>query len=134
MDDHRWHQNNVPAARHLRRPLTPTEETLWAALRNRGTGWKFRRQHPIGVYVLDFYCHQLRLAIEVDGAVHGSVEARREDAERQAVIEEEGVSFVRFQAWEVEKRLDWVLTQIDKACSQLSALTPTPLPEGEGLE
>jgi len=53
--------------------MTPAEEAAWGVLRNRGfRGLKFRRQHPIGPFVLDFYCHELRLAVEIDGGAHGS--------------------------------------------------------------
>ena len=60
--------NNTPAARALRRTMTATEAVLWQRLRDRQlVRWKFRRQHPIGRFVLDFYCAETGLAIEIDG-------------------------------------------------------------------
>src|SRR5688572_28738934 len=79
------HRHNVPAARDLRARETWAEDLLWTALRGRRLdGMKFRRQHPIGPFVLDFCCVERRLAIEVDGEVHAT--RREHDAERQALI------------------------------------------------
>ncbi|RYB05373.1 DUF559 domain-containing protein [Lichenibacterium ramalinae] len=68
----------VARARRLRRAMTPPELRLWSALRRRPEGRKFRRQHPLGPYVLDFYCDEARLGVEVDGLAHdlGSAPAR----------------------------------------------------------
>ena len=67
----RIYRDNVPAARRLRARETVSERVLWGALRDRGVGgYKFRRQHPVGIFVLDFYCEALRLAIEIDGPIH----------------------------------------------------------------
>ena len=67
------HRHNVPAARDLRQRGTPAEELLWDALRNRRLdGLKFRRQHPVGPFVIDFCCPSRQLAIELDGEVHVS--------------------------------------------------------------
>lgn len=103
----RSHRNNVPAARQLRRPLTPTERLLWQQLRDRHLdGLKFRRQHPVGPFVLDFYCEELRLAVEVDGSVHTTEEQARRDAERQALLEETGIRFIRIPAADIETNLE----------------------------
>ena len=105
--------HNIPAARELRRPQTPTEALLWEALRDRHLdGLKFRRQHAIGRFVLDFYCHELRLAVEVDGAVHLVPENRASDAARQAELEATGVRFVRIPANLVETDLTRALERI----------------------
>ena len=75
------HEGSVSRARILRRALTPPEARLWVHLRRRALdGLKFRRQHPAGVYVLDFYCAEAMLAVEVDGESHegrGEYDARR---------------------------------------------------------
>jgi very-short-patch-repair endonuclease len=75
--------------------------------------------------VVDFYCHELRLAIEIDGAVHRSEATRREDADRQAALEQDGIAFLRYFPGDVERRLDWVLNAITRTCSRRAALTPT---------
>ncbi|MEX0781630.1 MAG: endonuclease domain-containing protein [Dehalococcoidia bacterium] len=121
--------NNFPAARALRSAPTETEALLWEQLRSRRLdGLKFRRQHPIGRFVLDFYCDQAQLAVEVDGAIHLDPEARSQDAERQALLEERGIRFVRFTASEIETSLDRVLTAIISACT----ITPPLHASGEG--
>ncbi|MDX2137691.1 MAG: endonuclease domain-containing protein [Chloroflexota bacterium] len=104
-------QRMVEAARHLRAEQTPSEEILWQSLRNRRlNGWKFRRQFPIGAFVLDFYCAESRLAVEVDGAIHRQqVEA---DTMRQSLLEELGIRFVRVTADQVEQDIVGVLRVI----------------------
>jgi cyclase len=64
-------------ASELRSQQTFAEDILWSYLRTKPFGFKFRRQHPFSVYILDFYCHQLKLAIEVDGSIHNLDEAKR---------------------------------------------------------
>ena len=81
----------VELARELRRRPTPAEELLWAGLRKRqAKGLKFRRQHPIGPYIVDFYCAALRLVVEIDGGYHR--ERGEEDAERSAYLRERGIT------------------------------------------
>ncbi len=71
-------------ARSLRRQLTPPEAKLWRRLRDRRADFKFRRQHPIGSYVLDFFCPEVRLAVEVDGDQHARREQIIRDRERSS--------------------------------------------------
>ena len=112
-DEYRWHTRNVPAARRLRKPLTPTEDALWRALRGRRfRGLKFRRQHPIGAYVLDFWCDELQLAVEVDGGIHDIASVAKQDRGRQAALEELGVRFVRLHARLVEEDIEEALAVI----------------------
>jgi len=100
-------------ARELRRRSTRGEEILWAALRNRQLeGRKFRRQQPVGPFVLDFYCSQERLAVEVDGGAHTA--QRDLDAERQSLIESLGIRFVRVANEDVESELAAVLKRISE--------------------
>jgi very-short-patch-repair endonuclease len=78
--------------RFLRRELTRSENHLWCALRAGGLqGLKFRKQHPIGPYILDFYCSAARLAVEIDGATHETPEAMAHDARRDAWVARQGV-------------------------------------------
>ena len=62
-------------ARELRNKLTPAEQTFWLRLKEQFPEYKFRRQHPISIYIADFYCHKLKLVIEIDGSIHDSEEA-----------------------------------------------------------
>jgi very-short-patch-repair endonuclease len=117
----RWagHRNNVPAARVLRRPLTPAEAVLRRALRDRRMdGLKFRRQHPVGPFVLDFCCPASRLAVEVDGAVHD--ERAEQDAARTALLAASGYRVLRFRNEDVLGDLGTVLARIRAAIADSS--------------
>jgi very-short-patch-repair endonuclease len=75
--------NPIATARRLRREQTDDEKQLWRALRaGRFAGFKFRRQHPIGIYYLDFYCPAAKMSVELDGSQHGQPEHQQHDAER----------------------------------------------------
>ncbi len=99
----------------MRRHLTPPEARLWRYLKGGNLGAKFRRQHPIGPYILDFYCPRAKLAVEVDGAVHGSEEQMRHDARRRAWLEAKGVTTLRYPATAIRENLDGVLAAIREA-------------------
>jgi very-short-patch-repair endonuclease len=99
-------------ARELRHSLTPSEELLWTRLRNRGLGAKFRRQHTIGPFIVDFYCSRCRLVVEIDGDVHASPGQAARDAARTTWLEERGYEVIRFQAREVVRNLAGVLEAI----------------------
>jgi very-short-patch-repair endonuclease len=102
----------VRRARKLRRVLTLPEVALWAQLRRRPNGMKFRRQHPAGPYVLEFYCAEARLCIEIDGAAHdmGHIPAR--DLQRDAMLSAHGITTLRIAARDVLNDLDSVLSHI----------------------
>jgi very-short-patch-repair endonuclease len=102
-------------ARALRRSATEGEALLWRRLRANQLGVKFRRQHPIGVYVLDFFCHSASLAIEVDGGQHFSNEAAAHDSRRSQFLSEYGIRVLRFTNAEVLSRTDSVLEAILRA-------------------
>ena len=95
----------------LRRNMTAAEAVLWRALRGRGVGgWKFRRQQGIGPYVLDFYCPELRLCVELDGSSH---DYRFEyDEQRTAFLDEQGIRVVRFRNEQVWTSIDGVVAEI----------------------
>ena len=98
-------------ARSMRKAQTGAEGLLWERLRaERLAGLKFRRQHPIGRFVVDFYCVERGIAIEVDGAVHGSQQA--EDSARQGYLEERGIRFLRFSNEIVQENIERVLAEI----------------------
>ncbi len=96
-------------ARRLRRDMSLPEVLLWQALRKRPDGAKFRRQHPAGIYVLDFYCDELRLAVEVDGEAHGRGDRPARDKVRDAWLETQGVTVLRVPAVDVLRDLDAVV-------------------------
>lgn len=118
-------------ARQLRREATDAETLLWRHLRGRQlAGQKFRRQHLISPYVLDFYCEELCLGIELDGGQHYVDEGREHDRRRAAYLQGEGVRLLRFSNREVLLELHAVLERIYLAVTSPSPLAP--LPEGEG--
>lgn len=115
-DSPRSSGNVKGAARQMRKEPTRSESLLWSALRNRRlASRKFRRQHPVGRFVLDFYCHQERLAVEMDGPVHET--QRQADGERQQILESRGIRFLRLPAALVEGDLPAALTAIERAFS-----------------
>ena len=100
-------------AQKLREDATEAEEFLWLALReNQLEGYKFRRQHPLGIYIADFYCHKLKLVIEIDGGYHKAKEQIIFDEERTTAIEFQGVRLIRFTNEELLLNLDEVLKKI----------------------
>jgi very-short-patch-repair endonuclease len=101
----------VTRAREMRRKPTISEAILWERLRRRELGVRFRRQHPLGDVILDFYAPSVRLAVEVDGSAH---DAER-DARRDAWLARRGVRVVRVQAWMVERHISVVLEVIRAA-------------------
>ena len=96
-------------ARDLRRQMTLPEVLLWQELRKRPNGLKFRRQHPTGPYVLDFFCSDARLAIEVDGEVHSRGDQPARDAERDTWLLAAGIETLRIPAAAVLDDLDAVV-------------------------
>jgi very-short-patch-repair endonuclease len=85
----------VQVAHKQRRSPSQAEVSLWRALRNRGLGVKFRRQVPIGPYVVDFVCLELRLIVETDGPIHAAAEQQARDAKRDAYLKAEGFRMLR---------------------------------------
>ena len=119
-------------ARELRRNQTDAEQLLWSILRGRRFGnFKFRRQHPLGRMILDFYCHEAKLSIELDGGQHNTEEGRRRDGARTQEITSQGIRELRFWNYEVLEETDAVLEAIWNALHEQSP-HPGPLPGGEG--
>ena len=121
------------AARTLRRNQTDAERMLWHHLRDRRLdGWKFRRQHPVGPYVLDLYCADANLVIEIDGGQHDDDEHRKHDEKRTACLVSQGLKVMRFWNNEVMENTLGVL----EAIRELLGPSPQPSPrergEGEG--
>jgi very-short-patch-repair endonuclease len=107
------HEGKLAFRRALRATLTAAERILWAHLRRRQLhGFKFRRQHPVGNYVLDFYCSQRKLAIEVDGDSHYVDQGPVRDEGRSAVLAREGIRVLRFTNVELMAELEGVIETI----------------------
>ncbi|MGB2769680.1 MAG: endonuclease domain-containing protein [Candidatus Zixiibacteriota bacterium] len=99
--------------RKLRQKQTDAETLLWECLRGkRLNGVKFRRQHPIGRYVADFYCPEAQLAIELDGKVHDVRDQKEYDRVRKEMIETGGIRVVRFKNEEIEQNIEAVLKKV----------------------
>ena len=100
--DREYYDDIKAHARKMRKKPTAAERVLWRNLRNRQVkGYKFRRQHPIDRFIVDFYCREANLAIEVDGSVHNSREAVEYDNERQQFLEHRGLTVLRFSNTQV---------------------------------
>ncbi len=99
----------------LRNKLTPSETRLWKYIQRRQIkGKKFRRQFSVGGYVLDFYCPECKLAIELDGASHDSEIKQEYDEERTKFLNAAGIKVIRFRNIEILKNLDGVLKEIER--------------------
>lgn len=112
-------------ARELRQNQTPAEEFLWQLLRNKKlNGLKFRRQHQIGSYITDFYCHEKKLIVELDGEVHNNPERQKHDSTRDKYLTASGFKILRFKNEEVFNNTEDVLQKI----------AGLPAPFGRGIE
>jgi very-short-patch-repair endonuclease len=100
-------------SKKLRKKMTETEKILWSKIRNRKVNGKyFRRQHPYGIYILDFFCFEANLVIEVDGLIHLS--KHEYDLERTIYLESSGLTIIRFRNADIENRIEWVLEKIQQ--------------------
>jgi very-short-patch-repair endonuclease len=110
--------NNIPELKNfrkeLRKRLTPSEARLWAHIKNSQLGYKFRRQHSIKKYILDFYCTQKKLAIELDGSPHDTEQGFVKDKERTEYLQSQGIKVIRFENKDIIKNLEGVLLEIRK--------------------
>jgi len=99
-------------AKDLRNNMTQAEMVLWGYLKTSPLGYKFRRQHPLGIYIADFFCYRLKLVIEVDGPVHQQEDVKKHDEERQKLIEADNLKILRFTNYEVMQHLETVINKI----------------------
>lgn len=105
-------------AKELRKRMTPAEKILWEKLRGKSLGeLKFRRQHPISKYIVDFYCHSEKLVIELDGSVHDLLDQKEYDSGREFELSELGLKIIRFTNEEVIDSSDEVLKRILESIS-----------------
>jgi very-short-patch-repair endonuclease len=116
-------------AQEMRKNPTESEKALWNILRKfRYKGYIFRRQHSVDIFIADFYCHKLKLIVEVDGGVHDSDQAMEYDDGRSAELEKYGLSIIRFTNDQVLKETDKITFHIQNYISRLTSLSPP----GEG--
>jgi very-short-patch-repair endonuclease len=118
------------AARILRRNMTLAEKIIWRKLRNKNLlDARFRRQHPINIFIVDFYCHKLKLVIEIDGEIHFDKKAKKYDSGRTGELEKMGLRVIRFTNDQVLYKLDSVISEIFEVITELA-----PLQGGRGVE
>lgn len=111
----RIHPEIRQRARELRQPQTRAEQILWGCLRNQQMeGIKFRRQHPIGYYIVDFYCAQAKLIIEIDGDSHA--EQVEYDQDRTGWLESQGYRVIRFTNQDIKENLPAMVESILEQC------------------
>ena len=99
-------------AEELRGRMTEAEKILWDVLRKNDWQLNFRRQHPISIYIADFYCHKIKLVIELDGGYHHDTEVKIYDATREKDISDFGIRVIRFKNEEVISNIENVLIKI----------------------
>ena len=120
-------------SRELRQTATKAEKILWEYLRDRRfDGLKFRRQHPLNKFIADFYCHEKKLVIELDGTIHDEKFNADYDNARTYELEGFGITVIRFKNNEVEKNVEFVLSEIRKIIKKNGRSDSLPSPSGEG--
>ena len=121
-------RDTVKRARKLRSEMSLPETILWRELRKRPGGHKFRRQHPAGIYVLDFFCTKIRLAIEVDGIAHNNPAVIAKDAARARFLRENAIATTRIPAKLVLEDIEAVITRLVEICDErLKTMDRSPL-------
>jgi very-short-patch-repair endonuclease len=126
----------VHQARQLRRRMSPSEVRLWRVLRLQPDGLQFRRQHPLGPFVFDFFCRSASLAIEVDGIAHELGDNPGRDERRDGWARQQGVETLRIRAEEVRSNLEAVVIHIVQRCRERTppphcVRSPSPSNNGE---
>jgi very-short-patch-repair endonuclease len=113
----RYNPRSKQSARKLRNESTLGEVLLWKQIKSKSLGVEFHRQMPIDKYIVDFYCHELRAAIEIDGASHDNLD---KDNERQTQLESLGVQFIRFAERTVKYDMNNVIVALSDLIRQLN--------------
>jgi cyclase len=109
-------------ARALRKRLTQAEQIFWLRLKEKFPEYKFRRQHPISIYIADFYCHKLKLVIEIDGSIHDPEEAKLNDKKRQNDLENLKLTVIRFTNDLVKNEIESVIEMISSTIRKLTII------------
>ena len=110
-----------------------SEIYLWKQLKGKSLGIEFHRQVPIDNFIVDFYCHELSLAIEIDGYTHQFPVVKLKDKVRQKRLEDLGIVFLRFEDSDVVNNLDFVIAEIERRINELKNIPLNPPSKGEVL-
>ncbi len=116
-------------AKQLRKNMTAAETALWLHLRSGLNGFKLRRQHPIGFYIADFYCHKVKLVIEIDGYIHNNDDIKKVDEIRQAELEKWGYTIIRFTNQQVLTKPEEAIEIINQKILELNNFQKQNTPE-----
>ncbi|MEO9004504.1 MAG: endonuclease domain-containing protein [Ginsengibacter sp.] len=108
-------------AKRLRNQPTPSEIVFWNLLKQHFSNYRFKRQHPVSQYIADFYCHKLKLVIEIDGGIHLSEEAKNNDKLRDEFMRSLSLKIVRFSNEEVCKNSEMVIAKLRDLIERISA-------------
>jgi very-short-patch-repair endonuclease len=112
-------------AKALRNNMTNSELKLWEKLKGKKMlSLRFRSQHPIDIFIADFYCHPIRLVIEIDGGIHKLNDQKEYDIGRTAELNYWGIEVIRFTNEEIESNINEVLRTIEKVCVKLQSKRP----------
>ena len=112
----------------MRENMTYAEEAVWKLLKSKNMlGLRFKPQHPIDIFIADFYCHQLKLVIEIDGGIHKSKEQKEYDIGRTAELEHWGIKVIRFTNEEVENNINQIQNEIEQICAERRSELQSPL-------
>jgi len=116
-------------AKSLRRDMTDSELKLWEELKAKKIlELRFRAQHPINIFIADFYCHPVKLVIEVDGGIHKSRDQKEYDIGRTEELNALGIEVIRFTNEDIEKDINYVIKEIERVCfKRQSELLQSPL-------
>ena len=106
-------------AERLRRDVTATEKMIWERVSNKQLGVRIRRQHPIWKFIADFYCHEVKLVIEIDGEIHLLPESKEYDISRDIILKEFQIEILRFTSDEVIKETSLVIERIKSTIEKL---------------
>jgi len=117
-------RKDIIKARYLRKSETNAEKILWEELRNNKLGVKFRRQHPIDNFVIDFYAPKYKLAIELDGASHTSGDSQGYDKMRTKYLKDKGITLIRFWNSEIENHLKESISKIKEIITSFENSSP----------
>ena len=121
-----YNKSLVPKAKELRNQLTPPERQFWNALRSMPSykNHPFNRQKPLGEYIVDFYCHEYRLVVEIDGDTHCTKEGQLKDQKRTAFLESKGLRVARFTNPEVLNNIDGVMESLEILLNEIEEEAP----------
>ena len=112
----------------MRENMTQAEKVVWELLKEKKmVGLRFKAQHPIDIFIADFYCHALKLVIEIDGEIHKSKDQKEYDIGREAELEHWGIKVIRFTNEEVKKNIEHVKKEIEHECEVRRSELQSPL-------